>query len=71
MKRIKCIDAISTATMNLNEEEAFYVSNILRGFWKYSKTKEAKELYSIQIYMNKLVDHVEYKLTESLKVEEC
>ena len=48
--------------MNLNEEEAFYVSNILRGLWKYSKTKEAKELYSIQAYMNKLVDHIGYKL---------
>ena len=59
MKKIKCIDAISAATINLNEEEAFYVSNILRGLWKYSKTKE---LYSIQTYMNKLVDHVGYKL---------
>ena len=62
MKKVKCIDAISTATVGLNEEEAFYVSNILRGLWKYSKTKEAKELYSIQAYMNKLVDHIGYKL---------
>ena len=62
MKKVKCIDAISTATVGLNEEEAFYVSNILRGLWKYSKTKETKELYSIQAYMNKLVDHIGYKL---------
>jgi hypothetical protein len=55
MKSIKCIDAISAATINLNGEEAFYVSNILRGLWKYSKTKEIKELYSIQVYMNKLI----------------
>jgi len=27
----------------------------LRGLWKYSKTKEIKELYSIQVYMNKLI----------------
>jgi hypothetical protein len=55
MKRVECVDAISTVTNGLKEEDIIYASNILRGLWKYSKTRDIKELYSIQSCVDKLI----------------
>tara|TARA_R110000787_G_C13319444_1_gene436301 strand:- start:78 stop:308 length:231 start_codon:yes stop_codon:yes gene_type:complete len=58
MKKIECVDAISTVTSNLkNVGEIYCISNILQGLWKYSKTGGIKELYSVQSYTDKLISH--------------
>jgi len=59
MRKIKCIDAILATTETLDENEASYISDILRSIWKYSKHKQLKELYSIQAYTNELIKEVE------------
>ena len=58
MKRVECVDAVSTVTSGLKDAgEIYYISNILQGLWRYSKTGGARELYSAQFYMDKLISH--------------
>ena len=59
MKKIKCIDAILATTKTLDEDEASYISDILRSIWKYSKHKQLKDLYLIQTYIDKLISEIE------------
>ena len=49
MKKIKCIDAILATTETLDENEASYISDILRSICKYSKNKQLKNKPSGQV----------------------
>lgn len=55
--KVECIDAIETATKDLDGMEAYCVGNIIKYVWRFKQKNGAIDISKAIWYANKLYEH--------------
>jgi hypothetical protein len=54
--KVECIDAIESATINLNGFEGYLVGNIIKYTWRYDNKNGLEDLFKANWYLDKLIE---------------
>lgn len=53
---IECVDAIESATKDLNGLESFCIGNAIKYLWRYRKKNGVQDLMKAKWYIDKVID---------------
>lgn len=53
--KIECIDAIESATINLDGVDAYFIGNIIKYLWRFDKKNGVEDLRKASWYLEKLI----------------
>ena len=56
---IECIDAIESATVDLNGIEAFCTGNVIKYVWRWKEKEQIDSLRKARWYLDHLIKHLE------------
>lgn len=57
--KVECIDAIESATVNLNGIEAVCTANAIKYLWRWRQKNGIEDLKKARWYINKLIADIE------------
>ena len=66
---IECIDALKAATVGKTGIEAICVANAIKYLWRFEKKNGLEDVKKAQFYINRLIQELETKQTESLNAQ--
>lgn len=53
---IECIEAIKSAIIGLNPNEAFYTGNVIKYMWRWKEKGQIKDLQKAKTYIDMLIE---------------
>lgn len=66
---IECIECIKSATVSKTGIEAFCVGNAIKYLFRYENKNGLEDVKKAQFYINRLIQELETKQTESLNAQ--